>query len=262
MDKITNFLCLSILLLGATALGMDYTNAKLDQELLNASRNGNLEGVQRLIKEGASVEAKNDYGWSPLLLAAKYGQDAMCKLLINKNASVEAKDNYGRTPLLLAANYGYKAVCRLLIENKASVQVKNNNGSTPLHWAAFESHEAVCRLLIENKASVEAKNNDGLTPLERAACNGREGICRLLIDIQVERARKNKAAIVIFLGIVRKRSRNLPCHMHYDVAKIIACQAFETVQRDKRSVVEQINELNKEKRTKWLAYIHQQMNLL
>jgi hypothetical protein len=80
--------------------------------------------------------------------------------------------------------------------------------------------------------------------------------------VQLEEARKSKAAIATFLGIVRKRSYHLPCHMQYDVAKLIARQAFESVQQDKQLVVEQINEVfSLEKRTRLLEHLNRQMNV-
>jgi hypothetical protein len=207
MNKIINFLCLSLLLLGATVLGMNTPEKQLSRELLSAARDCSLDEVERLIGQGASVEAKNNDGWTPLIWAAANGHETICRLLIANKASVEAKDNDGWTPLIYAANCG---------------------------------HESVCKLLIANKASIEVKSNDGWTPLMRAARCGHDVVCMLLIDVQLEEARKSKAAIATFLGIVKKRRDNLPCHIHYDVAKIIARQAFESVQQDKQCVVAQI----------------------
>lgn len=148
------------------------------------------------------------------------------------------QSNEGFTPLILAAYKGHEAVCRLLIANKALVETKTNDGITPLLYAAGRGHEVVCELLIANKASVEIKTNDGVTPLMCAAQYGSVAVCKLLIDVLLEPARKNKAAIVTFLGIVRKRGENFPCRMHYDVAKIIARQAFQLAMCP---VIEQIN---------------------
>jgi len=187
MNKITNLLCLNFLLLGATALGMD-NPAK---QLLDAVRRGNLGEVERLIREGVSIEAKDNDGW------------------------------------------------------------------TSLFYASARGHEDVCWLLIVNKASVGAKSNGGSTPLMIAAEYGSKDVCKLLIDAQLESARKNKAAIATFLGIVRKRKQNLPCLTPNDVAKIIACQTFQLAMWP---VIEQINQLEDQDKAHWLAYVKQQMN--
>ena len=49
-------------------------------------------------------------------------------------ADVNTKDKYGWTPLRYAAN-GHKEIVRLLIAKGADVNAKNNNGETPLDWA-------------------------------------------------------------------------------------------------------------------------------
>jgi hypothetical protein len=228
MNKITNFLCLSLLLLGATALGMNILDEQLGRELLSAAASGNYEEVEILIAQGASIEAK---------------------------------DINGATPLSWAAGQGYENVCELLIGSKASIESKSNGGTTPLICAAAMNRDAACRLLIANKASIEAKDSNGWTPLMFAACYGYESVCGFLIDVQLEEARKNKAAVATFLGVARKRAENLPCLMQYDVAKMIARQACETVKRAKQPVIDQINMINiVEKRIALLGHLNQQMN--
>jgi ankyrin repeat protein len=289
MNKITNFLCLSLLLLGATALGMNTPG----KQLIEVAKIGDIEGVQRLLEQEVSVDTRDNCGRTPLMWAALNGHEDMCKLLIANKASVGVYEADGLNPLIFAildgnkdvcklliankasvevefsgrwvplhyaACHGHKDVCRLLIENKASIDAKSRIGETPLHIAALHGRKDVCGLLIEHKASVDAKDNDGRPPLVVAAHNGYENACRLLIDVQLESARKAKAAIVTFLGIVKKRGKNLPCHMHYDVAKIIDRQAFEIVRQKNWSVIEQINQFNDQAKTRWLAYVNQQMN--
>jgi len=190
MNKVTNFLCLSLLLLGATAAGMNNP----EEQLLGAARRGNLGEVKELIAQGASADLKDCLKCGPLYYAAMYG------------------------------------------------------------------HVAVCKLLIDEKASIDAKSHIGWTPLNIASMNGREDVCRFLIDVELEPVIKDKAAIVTFLGIVRNRKRNLPCHMHYDVAKIIGRQAFVTVQQSKRSLIDQVNQLGARAKVQWLAYANKQMN--
>jgi ankyrin repeat protein len=225
MNKITNFLCLSLLLLGATVLGMHKSDEKLGRKLLKAAMSGNFEEVERLIAQGASVEAK---------------------------------DIDGATPLSWAAGQGYEDVCKLLIGSKASIESKSNRGSTPLICAAAMGLDAVCRLLIIKKASIDVKDNEGCTALSWAASRGGDAVCNLLIDVRLGEVRENKAAIATFLGIMRKRRENLPCLMQYDVAKMIAHQALQLA---KWPLIEQLNEIgNSEIRAKWLVCVNQQMN--
>jgi ankyrin repeat protein len=93
------------------------------------------------------------------------GHKDVAELLLANQAEVNAKDNYGGTPLHAAAVGGYKDVVELLLANKAGVNAKNNDGWTPLHEAAMSGQKDVAELLLANQADVNARNNKGETPL-------------------------------------------------------------------------------------------------
>ena len=71
-------------------------------------------------------------------MAAKKGQNAV-------HVDINAKDNYGWTPLLWAAQKGHKAVARLLADrDDIDINVKTSGGGkTPLICAAEKGHGAV-----------------------------------------------------------------------------------------------------------------------
>jgi ankyrin repeat protein len=73
--------------------------------------------------------------------------------LLAKGANVEAKDKiYGRTPLLQAARTGNEAVVQQLLAKGADVEAKDRGGQTPLSWAARNGHEAVVQKLQSHLA--------------------------------------------------------------------------------------------------------------
>jgi ankyrin repeat protein len=84
----------------------------IDSDLLNASRDGDLEKAKRAIEEGADVNAKDDY-------------------------------DYGHTPLHNASSNGHEAIVSLLLEKGADVNAKKNGGDTPLHWASKYGNDAI-----------------------------------------------------------------------------------------------------------------------
>eukprot|EP00466_Bigelowiella_natans_P020476 jgi/Bigna1/134218/aug1.24_g8926 len=75
------------------------------QRLLKAAEAGDLTVVRRLVEtKSVNVEAKDNDGWTPLILAAREGHIDTVRYLVEKaNANVEAKNNSGSTPLMLAA---------------------------------------------------------------------------------------------------------------------------------------------------------------
>jgi hypothetical protein len=147
-----------------------------------AAREGHEAVVLLLLDKGAQVDPRDEYGWTPLSLAVNKGHEAVVRLLVEKGAEVDTKDEDRWTPLSLAAREGHEAVVRLLVEKGAEVDTKDEDGWTPLSLAAREGHEAVVGLLVERGAEVDTKDKYGWTPLSLAAMEGHEAVVRLLLE--------------------------------------------------------------------------------
>ena len=63
------------------------------------------------------------------------GHKEVAELLIDKGADVNAKDEWGSTPLHYAALKGHKEVAELLIDKGADVHAKGDDGKTPIDFA-------------------------------------------------------------------------------------------------------------------------------
>ena len=112
--------------------------------------------------------------------AARRNDRATAALLLERGAAVNAKDEYGDTPLHYAASKNAVATAALLVERGAAVNAKTNNGSTPLHLAAWNNAVATATLLVERGAAVNARSNHGWTPLYTALISGADGVAALL----------------------------------------------------------------------------------
>jgi len=113
----------------------------------------------------------------------------IAKLLLDRGASVEARDEYRNTPLILAAGNGETAVVRLLLQRRADIEDANPSGETPLIRAAcncpsvdMPDTDDVVRLLLDKGANIEAKDKEGRTPLIAAAEWGRASILKIFLD--------------------------------------------------------------------------------
>jgi ankyrin repeat protein len=146
----------------------------------DAAKIGDLAGVQAELDKGVDVGAKDEFGRTPLYLAAENGRKQVAELLIAKGADVNAKNGF--TPLHRAAYQGHKEIAELLIANGADVNAKDDDGRTPLHYAAKYATKEVVELLIPNGADVNAKDRFGFTPLREAAWYGHKEIAELLLD--------------------------------------------------------------------------------
>ena len=70
------------------------------EDLLAIAGNAGPEKVRQLIQAGADVNAKNEYGWTPLMLAARYNSNPeTLTALLDAGADAKAKNNEGKTAL-------------------------------------------------------------------------------------------------------------------------------------------------------------------
>jgi len=125
--------------------------------------------IEVMLESGlVDVEAKNEYGNTPLHRASYDNQIKTAKLLIDRGADVKAKDNNGQTPLHWASIENYIELAELLLDRGADVKAKDDDGETPLHWASYNNHIEIAKLLLGAGADVDAKGDDGHTPLDLA----------------------------------------------------------------------------------------------
>jgi ankyrin repeat protein len=101
---------------------------QLDNAFLEAARVGDNADIERLLKKGANIEAKDEDGWTPLIYAARNGHTPTCALLLEKGADIKAKNDYGWTALMCAAANGYTPTCALLLEKGADLNAKAEKG--------------------------------------------------------------------------------------------------------------------------------------
>ncbi|KPK82640.1 MAG: hypothetical protein AMS27_14435, partial [Bacteroides sp. SM23_62_1] len=85
---------------------------------------------------------------------------------IKAGSDLDEKDEYGSTPLIIAATFGKTEVAEALIGAGADMSCRNNDGSTPLHIAAFFCRTEIVKMLLDNGADRNLENNFGSTPLE------------------------------------------------------------------------------------------------
>ena len=112
------------------------TTAKApDISIHEAAKAGDIKTVKQHLTAGADVNAKNEWGGTPLHYATFGGHKEVVELLIAKGADVNAKDGVGETPLHWASKEGNKEVVELLISKGADVNAKDDVGDTPVDWA-------------------------------------------------------------------------------------------------------------------------------
>ena len=71
-----------------------------NDDLLAASRAGDLAAVKSLVEKGAAVETKTAYGQTPLYLAAMNGHEEVVRFLLDKGATTDVRDTFYKAPML------------------------------------------------------------------------------------------------------------------------------------------------------------------
>uniref|UniRef100_A0A0B7BJ50 ZU5 domain-containing protein n=1 Tax=Arion vulgaris TaxID=1028688 RepID=A0A0B7BJ50_9EUPU len=134
-----------------------------------------------LQNEQNSLELQTKSGFTPLHIAAHYGNTNVATLLIQRNADVNFRAKNNITPLHVCSRWGKLNMVNLLLDNNATIDEKTRDGLTPLHCASRSGHESVVDTLLERGAPHSAKTKNGLTPLHMSAQGDHEDCARLLL---------------------------------------------------------------------------------
>ena len=134
--------------------------------LLILSSCGNREGSSTKEEQTPVSETTVKPPTMDIHTATFMGDLKVVKQHIAAGSDLDAKDEYGSTPLTITATFGKTEVARALIESGADLNTKNNEGSTPLHTAAFFCRTEIVEMLLNHGADKNIRNNFGHTALE------------------------------------------------------------------------------------------------
>lgn len=149
------------------------------ERLVEASREGERDVVERLLAEGASVDANHrKLGSTPLIAAAYEGRLNVVKLLLEHGADVNARDErFGATPLIAASYKGHVEIVKMLLDHGADMFAKDRRyGADAMRSARFARNAAVVELLkaYEDRAASVSERGKGETDRKPAPVDARE----------------------------------------------------------------------------------------
>ena len=98
----------------------------------------------------------------------------------NGLVGVNAKGNWGITPLHRAVRGGNVALAEYLISVGADVNAEGFKDRSPLYWAVQKDNVALAEYLISAGAKVDAKDDEGRSPLYYAISKGHKEMQALL----------------------------------------------------------------------------------
>src|SRR5262245_32358291 len=113
------------------------TTLEVNASLFSAAEKRCVSLARRLLKGGASLQARDRLGATPLSRAAKSGNAQIVELFLEHGAAVDARDLNGSTALFLAAEAGRRGAVQALVAHGANVNLPGRSGITPMAAAAF-----------------------------------------------------------------------------------------------------------------------------
>lgn len=135
--------------------------------------------VMHWIRNGGDLRWKSPNGWTLLHLAAQCGNPGMIKYLVEQGSDVEAADESGETPLMLACDTGYARVqlnhraVEALLACGANPDARDFSGRTVMNflgeWGSFPEAQQITTIIINEIKKRNAGKPDG-------AINGDAGI--------------------------------------------------------------------------------------
>ena len=125
---------------------------KLNQELIEAAKSGNLQLVQALKLKGVDIAFNNNQA---LRLSSANGYLEVVKYLLEQGADIHAENDY---LLKIAAKNGHLAVVKCLIEKGADLYANND---CALKWASEDGRLEIikyflfdCQMKISKKTKI------------------------------------------------------------------------------------------------------------
>ncbi|XP_034073911.1 ankyrin-3-like isoform X18 [Gymnodraco acuticeps] len=171
-----------------------------------AAHYGNINVATLLMNRGAAVDFKARNDITPLHVASKRGNGNMVRLLLERGSKIDARTKDGLTPLHCGARSGHEQVVEMLLDRGAPILSKTKNGLSPLHMATQGDHLNCVQLLLHHEVPVDDVTNDYLTALHVAAHCGHYKVAKVIVD---KKANPNAKALNGFtpLHIACKKNR-------------------------------------------------------
>lgn len=143
------------------------------QLLFETARLGRIDMIDPLLKAGADINAYDDRGFTPLILAAYNGQLAMVETLITKGADACRPDrDQGNTAQMGVAFKGEDGIAARLLKAGCDVNARNKAGQTALMMASLFNRQAQVDMLLAAGADRSIQDAAGRSASSVAADQG------------------------------------------------------------------------------------------
>ena len=142
-----------------------------NQMLMNALQREDLQLLQDLLEEEASLNAIHSDGKTLLTAAVEQQKRQVVEFLVRLGAKLDQRDMHDSTPLIYAVDrpdttLDSLRIAQLLLASGADVNATNRQGRTALMYAADRDAPDMVRLLLEAGADFTMRDRTGKTARE------------------------------------------------------------------------------------------------
>jgi ankyrin repeat protein len=141
--------------------------------------------LDQIDRDPSLLHAHSTDGWTPLHLAAFFGQAEVARALLDRGADVNAlsTNQMKNTPLHAAAAGGKTELVEVLLEHGADTNARQEGGFVALHSAAQAGNRELAAALLAHGADVNARASNNQSPLDLALTHGRAELAALLEEM-------------------------------------------------------------------------------
>lgn len=141
--------------------------------------------LEQINRVPSLLQAHSTDGWTPLHLAAFFGQLDLANALLDLGAPINARstNSMNNTPLHAAAAGGRTQLVELLLKRGADPNATQESGWTALHSAAQSGNRDMVAALLANGADANARAANNQSPLDLALSHGHPEVAALLEEL-------------------------------------------------------------------------------
>jgi ankyrin repeat protein len=194
--------------------------------LMRAAFRNDIQTVERLIRQGADVNARSPEGETALQLAIAAQRDGVVGMLVAKGADPNIIEIGGGRPVIQAASLGRADYVTLLLAAGADVNAKDGQGDTALTWACQGAGLATVQVLVHYGADLNAVDRpSGRTPLMCAAQACAPDVVVFLLDAGAKTGMVDaNGETAMFWAAIQDRPENI---------KVLASRGLDVNARNK-----------------------------
>lgn len=144
-----------------------------------------VENYEKNIK--INVNAKDENGNTPIIMAVEGDNLEMLKYLIQKGAKLDIEHPIlKKTVLITAIHYNSNNVAEYLIDNYKNMinQGATQDGWLPIQEAALQENEKILIKLLQNGAKINKKDKNNSNVYDLATRHGKGKIVKILKDFE------------------------------------------------------------------------------